>query len=194
MNMEFVYVAKSKLRNVYKIGYTRNPRQRIQDLRTSSPGADLVKIYGGSKFDEKYLHDLFNVLRVNGEWFRLEPENIKEIDYYFLNNGSDQLFLIQKLVIEIINAPVNHIRKRIIEKRDKARYNKDTVDLTDFEKIEIENLPISLKTAKIIKNVWQSNRDYTYREIAEHSGFSVRVVKYVMPVFKDQSSPVHKLG
>lgn len=64
----FVYFATAG--NKVKIGVSKNPRQRLGELKTGS--SSKVRIYyvtPGDRQRERELHALFAEHRVNGEWF-----------------------------------------------------------------------------------------------------------------------------
>jgi hypothetical protein len=64
----FVYFAVAG--NKVKIGVSKNPRQRLGELKTGS--SSKVRIYyvtPGDRQKERQLHAQFADLRVNGEWF-----------------------------------------------------------------------------------------------------------------------------
>ncbi|MEZ0060957.1 hypothetical protein ABIF26_006500 [Bradyrhizobium elkanii] len=64
----FVYFARAG--NKVKIGVSKNPRQRLGELKTGN--SNKVRIYYVTPGDaqmERDLHKLFAEFRVNGEWF-----------------------------------------------------------------------------------------------------------------------------
>lgn len=67
----FVYaiVAGSRV----KIGWSTNPRRRVQGLKTGSAGhCNLVGFVPGTKAQEAELHALLSPWRVRREWFRVD--------------------------------------------------------------------------------------------------------------------------
>lgn len=78
----FVYCIRYGDNEVYKIGKTTNPKNRISSLKTSCP-MDLKIIYMTKCIDydlcEKELHKLFENKRVNREWFALDDNDIWRI-------------------------------------------------------------------------------------------------------------------
>lgn len=75
----YVYFAQCVSTSLVKIGYTRDPDRRMQELKTASPGGvTLLAYYRGGRSDEKALHDRFADLRRHGEWFEptLEMDTI----------------------------------------------------------------------------------------------------------------------
>lgn len=70
--------------NNIKIGYTKNLNARRKALQTSNPNRLVILGYiNGDKNKEKELHQKFNYLRVQGEWFMPKQELI---DYINENN------------------------------------------------------------------------------------------------------------
>ena len=58
----------------YKIGKSKNPQNRISQIRTGNPFCELV--CSGDGVTEEYLHTLFHHRRIAGEWFDLSQENL----------------------------------------------------------------------------------------------------------------------
>ena len=86
---EHLYVIKNNDNGLYKIGITKNIRQRFAQLKTQS-GCDLVLIFDilfEQGFDErtgvaeKYLHEYFKDKRPKGkgEWFNLNLRDLVKI-------------------------------------------------------------------------------------------------------------------
>lgn len=64
-----------------KIGYARNPYDRIDTLQIGSPVAlSILKITEGSLRDELRFHARFADHRVRGEWYSPTPEMLEFID------------------------------------------------------------------------------------------------------------------
>jgi hypothetical protein len=73
----FVYLAKCQ--NYYKIGKSKNPEQRIAEIQTCSPFAiRLIHILPAKNMDrlESNLHKKFDHLRIKGEWFELDDQDV----------------------------------------------------------------------------------------------------------------------
>lgn len=67
--------------NYYKIGYSKNPYERLADLQVGSPSPlTLVAIVAGTRSDEKRLHIAFEESRHHGEWFKKTKELDKLIE------------------------------------------------------------------------------------------------------------------
>jgi hypothetical protein len=70
---DFVYLIKSD-EGAYKIGYSKNPKKRLNQLQTgNSNKLMLVETYESpNSFKiEKTLHRKFGFCKTNGEWFDL---------------------------------------------------------------------------------------------------------------------------
>ena len=81
--MKYIYLIESysDFENIYKIGYSKNPKQRIKELKTAHPH-ELTILYEfptkhGRKV-ESSLHRLFKHKCYDGEWFRLNEEDISK--------------------------------------------------------------------------------------------------------------------
>lgn len=73
----FVYVIKCN--KFYKIGMTKNYKQRINTLMVSNPYKiePIVKVESNNiNFLEKHLHNKFSDKKEKGEWFNLDPEDV----------------------------------------------------------------------------------------------------------------------
>jgi hypothetical protein len=58
-----------------KIGYSRDPKKRIEAIARSSPHeCKLTCLVAGEVVDERELHERFGAFRIHGEWFFLSPE------------------------------------------------------------------------------------------------------------------------
>ena len=70
----YVYLVKDS--KYYKIGLTTNPKQRLQDIRSTNITAEIVFLFETENMYllEKELHGFFKEKRVVGEWFELTEE------------------------------------------------------------------------------------------------------------------------
>ena len=92
-----------KLGAIYKIGMTRNPHDRRQTFNVKLPfqvDYDHLIYAGDMRALEAALHERFKGKLVNGEWFRLSPDDVAFIKSLHANlppNPSRRaaLFLIQ---------------------------------------------------------------------------------------------------
>lgn len=82
--MKFIYLIKSLEDGYYKIGVSKHPQKRVQELNTgNSSELRLIHSYKSEHANivEKALHRRFEYLRKEGEWFDL---SLKE-EISFLN-------------------------------------------------------------------------------------------------------------
>lgn len=56
-----------------KIGFSKNPWARLDALRTTEPGLDILATERGTRQGEKDRHNEFKAERLDGEWFRASP-------------------------------------------------------------------------------------------------------------------------
>ncbi|QNF32635.1 GIY-YIG nuclease family protein [Adhaeribacter swui] len=84
-----IYILNIENTNIYKIGFSINPLNRISSIRTSNPFdisiTVIFKCFHANKL-ERELHNLFQSKRKNREWFVLDSENFKEIKEYIGEN------------------------------------------------------------------------------------------------------------
>jgi len=86
-----VYIIKDKKSDLYKIGYSCNPINRIKSFQIGRENLETILIMPGDRSKEKMLHDYFSHRRVNHpnpkgfigngwtEWFRLSQNEISRI-------------------------------------------------------------------------------------------------------------------
>jgi len=81
-NPGYVYLLKCENKNIYKIGYSKNAPKRVRKLNTEIPFklfiTHLIRTDNMVHL-EKYLHDKYNDKRMNGEYFRLNQNDVKYI-------------------------------------------------------------------------------------------------------------------
>ncbi len=79
MTIAHVYLLESGER--FKIGYTKNIKKRLRQLRTGSP-FDIRLVHSLEAEQpqalEKQFHDRFAKKRIRGEWFRLDAADVRE--------------------------------------------------------------------------------------------------------------------
>lgn len=73
--MQYTYLIHSN--GIYKIGKSKDPKRRLQSLKTANPHVKLVAYGDGVK--EKVLHNKYDNKRINGEWFRLNNKDVENI-------------------------------------------------------------------------------------------------------------------
>jgi len=82
----FVYIMQDHS-GLYKIGYSQNPNERLNQFKTGNPKINMYANYSANRIDERLLHKLFEKNRDCGEWFNLKPIHLKWIDNYFFNQN-----------------------------------------------------------------------------------------------------------
>lgn len=98
-NPGFVYLLKCKNTNIYKIGYSKNVSRRVKQLMTNIPYK--LNIHHVIETEdmlglESYLHDLYEDKRMNGEYFKLDQEDVEYIKSLNYEN-IEELFDDQKV-------------------------------------------------------------------------------------------------
>lgn len=77
----YIYLINAVGSNYFKIGLTKNPRQRIKQISPKMPFETEYVLLWRTLFmhhAEKYLHDYFEECRANGEWFLFKLEKPEE--------------------------------------------------------------------------------------------------------------------
>lgn len=86
----YLYVIYNFTTQLFKIGISKNPYNRIRQLRTQS-GCKLHMYFNiafecnydeHNKIAEEYLHKYFSSKRVSGEWFLLNSRDLVKIRYW----------------------------------------------------------------------------------------------------------------
>jgi hypothetical protein len=75
------YLMKDNHNNLYKIGYSNNPKLRERTLQSEKPSIKMVKVWDCDI--EKKLHKLYDEFRVRGEWFNLSKIQVRYICTHF---------------------------------------------------------------------------------------------------------------
>lgn len=66
----YLYLMKSSLTGLLKIGISQNPKRRKRNLETAQGGEiDILFLTAGSQALEKSIHKMFDKYRKDGEWF-----------------------------------------------------------------------------------------------------------------------------
>lgn len=71
------YIIKNKRNNLYKIGYSKDPKNREKTLQSEEPEIKSIKIFKNNW--ENVLHEKYKKQRVRGEWFNLSNIQVKYI-------------------------------------------------------------------------------------------------------------------
>ena len=78
--VDYVYLMKDKVNNLYKIGKSKNPKRREKTLQSEKPSISMVfSVEFREDFNEKVLHGRYAAQRVRGEWFDLSPAQVRYI-------------------------------------------------------------------------------------------------------------------
>ena len=76
----YVYFVQGCCGGAIKIGYSKEPERRLKELQTGYPDTlRILVLVPGTEKTEKYYQRKFEVHRLNGEWFRPEPEVLDKI-------------------------------------------------------------------------------------------------------------------
>lgn len=110
MKNDYVYVVVSS-NGLFKLGLTSQVRQRVAQLKSSSPvECELLAVLKSKNADdlEKSLHSKYHSLRVRGEWFALSKKDLFEIldpvnDLKLLLNEMETWGFFQLGMSELIN-------------------------------------------------------------------------------------------
>lgn len=71
----FVYFIVDESHQLLKIGYSKDPEQRLNQLKTANSGKlILAKVIRGDQKTERDYHKLFARYKIRREWFCLSPE------------------------------------------------------------------------------------------------------------------------
>lgn len=87
---EYVYLMVNTDTSLIKIGTSKNPKYREKTLHSQEPVVHLVAKWNCSKELEKKLHQIYKQKRVRGEWFRLDLNDLKEIEA-FMNSETKNI-------------------------------------------------------------------------------------------------------
>jgi hypothetical protein len=77
LNTSKTYLMKNSRNNLYKIGRSKNPKQREKTLQSEEPEVKIIKLW--DKDIENTLHKDYSKYRVRGEWFKLSKIQVKYI-------------------------------------------------------------------------------------------------------------------
>ena len=81
-NENFIYIMHNRKNGYYKIGRSNKPMYRERTLQAEDPEIFIVKKWLANKSIEKSLHKKFRNKRVRGEWFKLDINDIEEIEVF----------------------------------------------------------------------------------------------------------------
>jgi hypothetical protein len=86
---EYVYLMVNTDTSLMKIGTSKNPIYREKTLHSQEPKVHLVAKWNCSKEREKILHQKYKHKRIRGEWFRLDLNDLKEIEIFMNSETSN---------------------------------------------------------------------------------------------------------
>lgn len=81
-NNEYVYLMVNTDTSFIKIGTSINPKYRERTLQSQEPKVHLVAKWNCEKQLEKRLHNIYKEKRERGEWFRLDLNDLKDIEKF----------------------------------------------------------------------------------------------------------------
>jgi|688.fasta_scaffold1189733_1 hypothetical protein len=98
MNEQLTYLMSDGA--YFKIGKSINPERRYKEIKTGN--AKIRLICYGNGVNEKYMHDRFYTSRINGEWFKLNDEQLRNA-IRLIKYGENNLYLnydntVQKMI------------------------------------------------------------------------------------------------
>lgn len=84
---EFVYLMVNTDTSLIKIGTSKNPTYRERTLHSQEPVVHLIAKWNCPKELEKILHEKYKQKRSRGEWFRLDLNDLNEIEIFMDSRG-----------------------------------------------------------------------------------------------------------
>lgn len=81
----FVYLAFDEPRRVFKVGFSKNPNGREQQLKTANAGVRFLQTWKAIEDDEKFIHKTLRERgrNISGEWYNLERVDIEFLVNHF---------------------------------------------------------------------------------------------------------------
>lgn len=141
------YIIYDKHRKMYKIGRTGRISQRLEALKNVVPDLELINVCNNDL--EILLHDCFKEKRIEGEWFRLEKEDIEDIERVFKiqynSIGFNILFNDIKKITSENSAACNQLKKF----KKLINFEDDIEEIKEFKKFIVEEYLI--KKAKTLQ-------------------------------------------
>ena len=83
----FVYLMKHS-NGLTKIGRSKNPQTREKTLQAEDPRLEMIFYCEACKYIERRLHQIFNSVRVRGEWFRLMAHHVDWIMFFLKDQNN----------------------------------------------------------------------------------------------------------
>jgi len=78
MDQDSVYIFHLGFRGVYKVGYSRNWKQRLKSLQAGNPNITPVLVIAGTKVLEKAIHRAWKGFRLERETFAFYSKGMFE--------------------------------------------------------------------------------------------------------------------
>lgn len=107
---QYVYFARGALTKLIKIGYSKEPVKRLEDLGTSSgEEIEIILTIPGTRRDERKFHLQFRACRERREWFREEGRLhtfLKERSVHFLDVSPPVISVAEKPRLELLKGVV----------------------------------------------------------------------------------------
>lgn len=78
----YIYLIGNSSKKIYKIGKSRQPKERYKAIATKLPfSVEIIHVIGGDDIEkaEKLLHNIFAQKRTHGEWFELSDDDVNQI-------------------------------------------------------------------------------------------------------------------
>lgn len=88
----YIYLIGNSSKKIYKIGKSRQPKERYKAIATKLPfPVEIIHVIGGDDIEkaEKLLHNQFSPKRAHGEWFELSEEDVSHILNLVSFDGKD---------------------------------------------------------------------------------------------------------
>lgn len=79
---EYVYLMMNADTSLFKIGTSKNPVYRERTLHSKEPSVYLIAKWKCAKTIERQLHSRFEKKRRRGEWFRLSPSDLIDLENF----------------------------------------------------------------------------------------------------------------
>ena len=76
-----IYLLKSA--NLFKVGYTKNLKQRLSAYRTQNPHIEVIADYYGDLTFEKYFHKNFGDAVVGKEWYNYYDGIVEDFEIFY---------------------------------------------------------------------------------------------------------------
>lgn len=86
MQKKKLYLIENPENETYKIGKSKNPNKRLKQLQTANGiKLNLIHCFESEFVDtiERYLHKRFLSCKIEGEWFKLNKEQVTNFETYF---------------------------------------------------------------------------------------------------------------